>query len=120
MSIIIYKNSQFENVLNDYNSHGTLVLSSQKIRYRKPLELQVVQASGHDTEEIFSTALESFYADTIIIDLFDDWVKTIPQRLGAFLDDYDDSKYEASQLVLVLDNEKLINEWELENVDSRF
>ena len=88
------------------------------MRYRGSF-VNLVQTHTNDSS-IFTAGLNSFYAEVIIIDLFDDWVKLMPETIGSFLDDYDDGKFPDSQLVLVLDDESLIETWELENVIRKF
>lgn len=118
MSILIYKNSTFETEFPQYDNDTTLAMSTSNRRYRGSF-VNLVQCSEKDSG-IFTRGIDSFYAQTIILDLFDDWVKLIPETIGKFLDDYDDGVLPDSQLVLVLEDESLIDSWELENVIRKF
>jgi hypothetical protein len=118
MSILVYKNNTFNNHFSPYNSDVTLALSTSKMRYRGSF-VKLVQCETKDSQ-ILTTALDSFYAETIILDLFDTWVELMPEAIGRLLDDYDDGLFPDSQLVIVLDDEKLIDIWELENVIRKF
>jgi len=118
MSILIYKNSTFDKDFPKYNNDTTLAMSTSNRRYRGSF-VNLVQCSENDPA-IFTQGVDSFYAQTIILDLFDDWVKLMPETIGKFLDDYDEGKLPDSQLVLVLDDESLIDFWELDNVIRQF
>ena len=118
MSILIYKNNTFQTHFPQYNNDTTLAMSTSNMRYRGSF-VNLVQCSEKDPA-IFTRGIDSFYAETIILDLFDDWVKLMPETIGKFLDDYDDGLLSDSQLVLVLDDESLIDTWELEDVIRQF
>lgn len=118
MSILIYKNNTFQTDFPDYNNDTSLVMSTSNMRYRGSF-VNLIQCSENDAA-IFTRGIDSFYAETIILDLFDDWVKLMPETIGKFLDDYDDGLLSDSQLVLVLEDESLIDFWELENVVRKF
>ena len=118
MNILLYKNATFDKHFNSYNSDLSLVFSTQNRRYRASF-VNLIQAQTDD-DSVFEQGLNAFYSEFIIIDLFDEWVKLIPKTIGAFLDDYDDNKHPDSQLIIVLDDENLIEEWELDNVIRKF
>ncbi len=118
MSIFVYTETTFSQDFPTYNTDLTLVLSTTKMRYRGS-SVNLLQAQGKDSK-VFTTAIDSFYAETIIVDLFDDWAALIPEVIGKFLDDYDDGVYADSQLVLVIKDESLIDYWELEDVVRKF
>lgn len=118
MSILVYKNKTFQNDFPQYNNDTTLAMSTSNMRYRGSF-VNLVQCSENDPT-IFTQGIDSFYAQTIIVDLFDDWVKMMPETIGKFLDDYDAGLLPDSQLVLVLDDENLIDIWELDNVIRQF
>ena len=118
MPILVYKNNTFNNHFPQYNSDVTLALSTSNMRYRGSF-VNLVQCQSKDNQ-IFATAIDSFYAETIILDLFDTWVELMPETIGKFLDDYDDGLLPDSQLVIVLEDEKLIDTWELNNVIRKF
>ena len=119
MSILIYKNASFESIFPQYNLSETLVFSTSNMRYRSSYAF-VMQCQEKECSDIFKSGLDTHYADTIIIDLFDEWVKKAPKAVGAFLDDYDDGLFPDSQLLLVIEDESLIDTWELENVIKDF
>jgi hypothetical protein len=118
MSILIYKNNTFDTHFTSYNSDVTLALSTSNRRYRGSF-VNLVQAQAKDAS-VFEQGLNNFYSEYIVLDLFDTWVELLPETIGSFLDDYDDGKYPDSQLIIVLDDENLIQTWELENVIRKF
>ncbi|MDH5464586.1 MAG: hypothetical protein OEW60_03095 [Thiovulaceae bacterium] len=120
MTTEIFPNKTFQDKLTELDDPGTLVLSTSKMRYRSMMYAKVIQCSSSNCSELFLNALSEFYADAIVIDLFDEWVKKNPKTIGQFLDDYDDGKYPDSNLYLVMDDQSLVSEWELDHAKTHF
>ncbi|KIM11315.1 MAG: hypothetical protein KU37_06660 [Sulfuricurvum sp. PC08-66] len=113
MTTKIYLNTTFQEYLSTFDTSETLILSTQNLRYKSMQNARVFQVR---TADIFDRAIGDFYASDIILDLFDDLARTIPEALGAFLDDYEAGIFQTTQLHIVVKERSLIEKWELYDV----
>lgn len=119
MQCDLFLNASFEAAFSSYNLPETLVLSTSNRRYRNSA-CYVLQCSEKKCEDLFTSALDSFYATTIIIDLFDVWTQTAPSALRDFLEAYGRDAFPDSDLIIIIEDQALIPKWGLEYAKRHF